>query len=107
MPDRARPAPQVASEFYELVVAYAKQETVEPLKSLGRWILFGVLGALLLGFGIVFLALAGLRALQTETGSSFAGHWSWAPYGIVMFALFIGGGFTWKTGTARRGERSR
>jgi hypothetical protein len=30
------------------------------------------------------LALAGLRALQTETGTALTGSWSWAPYVIVL-----------------------
>jgi hypothetical protein len=25
-----------------------------------------------------------LRALQTETGTTFTGNWSWAPYIIVL-----------------------
>ena len=28
--------------------------------------------------------LGGLRALQTETGTTFDGNWSWAPYLIAL-----------------------
>lgn len=78
--------PTIASELWELVVAYAKQETVDPLKRLGGFLLKGVPGALLTGIGLVLLSLAGLRALQTETGDTFEGSWSWAPYGILLVA---------------------
>ena len=73
-----------AREALELVKDYARQETIAPLKRLGRYLGFGVGGALLLGLGLLFGAFAGLRALQTETGSTFTGSWSWAPYLIVM-----------------------
>jgi hypothetical protein len=96
---RTPPLPQLLSELWELIVTYVRQQTLDPIKRLGRYVGFGLLGALLLGFGVVFLALAGLRALQTETGSTFEGDWSWAPYLIVVGGLAIGGGLTW---TARR-----
>jgi hypothetical protein len=67
-------------EVWELIVAYAKQETVEPIKGLGRFIGWGVLGAVALAIGIVLLLLAVLRVLQTETGSALQGHLSWTPY---------------------------
>jgi uncharacterized membrane protein YidH (DUF202 family) len=76
--------PEVASELLDLTKSYARQETVEPLRGVGRYIAFGTTGALLLGIGVVLLMLAGLRALQTETGSTFTGNLSWAPYGIVL-----------------------
>lgn len=78
--------PTLAGELWELVVAYAKQETVDPLKRLGRFLGYGVPGAVLTGIGLVLLSLAGLRALQTETGDTFDGSWSWAPYGILLVA---------------------
>ena len=77
------PLPQLVKELWELIVAYFKQETVVPLQQLGRYVAFGLLGALLLGTGVVFLAMSGLRALQTETGTTFTGNWSWVPYVIV------------------------
>ena len=33
---------------------------------------------------MILLMLAGLRALQTETGDTFDGNWSWVPYLIVL-----------------------
>ncbi len=96
------PLPQIVLELRDLVVAYFRQETIVPLKSLGRYILFGLAGALLLGTGFVLLGVGALRLLQTETGSTFRGDWSWAPYGIVFVALCFGGAVTWKARGARR-----
>jgi len=85
LPDK-QPQEQIR-ELRELVIAYFKQETIEPLKGLARYVGFGLLGATLMGTGICFLAIGGLRALQTETGTTFRGNWSWAPYGITVVAL--------------------
>jgi uncharacterized membrane protein YidH (DUF202 family) len=76
-------------ELRELLIAYFKQETIDPLKGLARYVGFGLLGAFLIGIGICLLAVGGLRALQTETGTTFQGHWSWAPYGITVVALVM------------------
>jgi hypothetical protein len=101
------PLPQLVKELWELVVAYFKQETVVPLKQLGRWVGFGILGALLLGVGVLLLALAGLRALQDETGTTFTGNLSWIPYLIMFVALLAGGAITWKArGVQRRRKAS-
>lgn len=82
MPDKSLPT--LVTELWDLVRAYAKQETVEPLKGIGRWLAFGLAGSLLIGLGLVLLAVGGLRALQTETGDVFDGNWSWAPYLLVL-----------------------
>lgn len=67
-----------------LVVDYVKQETLGPLRGLGRYLAFGITGSVALAVGIVVLEVAFLRVLQTETGSTFAGNLSWSPYAIVM-----------------------
>ncbi|MGK2958338.1 MAG: phage holin family protein [Acidimicrobiales bacterium] len=74
----------VLTELWELLLAYAKQETVDPAKKLARYVAWGVAGSLSLGLGMVLLVLAGLRAIQDETGTTFHGNWSWAPYAIVL-----------------------
>lgn len=99
------PLPQLITELRELVVAYVKQQTLIPLKQLGRYVGFGLLGSLLFGFGVVFLALSGLRALQTETGSTFTGDWSWVPYVIMIFVLAVGGALVWLLRTAASAEK--
>ncbi len=76
--------PTLAVELKDLVIAYIRQETVVPLKSLGRFVAFGVAGSVLLSMGLVLLVLAVLRALQTETGEVFDGNWSVAPYVITL-----------------------
>ena len=92
---RTPPLPQLGMELRDLVVTYVKQQTIVPLKQLGRYVGFGLLGSLLLGFGVVFLGLSGLRALQTETGSTFTGDWSWVPYVIMVVVLIIGAALVW------------
>ena len=67
------------SEAVQLVVDYVKQETLTPLRGLGRYILFGVVGSVALAVGLVVLAVAFLRLLQGETGSTFTGDLSWVP----------------------------
>jgi len=81
--------PAQAAQLWDLVRAYAKQETIEPIKGLGRYAAMGLAGSVLLSVGLVLLTLGGLRALQTETGDTFAGSWSWAPYLIALVATTI------------------
>ena len=81
--------PTLAAELWELVRTYALQQTIEPMKGVGRFVLFGALGSILLGTGLVLLVLGGLRALQDETGSTFHGNWSWAPYLITMVVCAV------------------
>jgi hypothetical protein len=73
-------------EFVDLVVAYAKQETLGPLRGLGRFLAVGIGGSVALALGVPLLLLALLRALQTETGSTFTGNLSWLPYLITSVA---------------------
>jgi hypothetical protein len=98
------PLPQLVLELRDMVVTYVKQETLVPLRQLGRYIAFGVAGSCLLGLGAVLLSVGALRVLQTETGDTFAGDWSWVPYLIVFVASLLCGAITWKT---RRGWRKR
>lgn len=76
--------PNLATDLWSLVRAYAKQETVEPIKGIGRWVAFGLAGSLLLGAGTVLLSLTILRVLQAETGSLFDGNLSFAPYLLTL-----------------------
>jgi hypothetical protein len=86
MPSTSRPEvkslPTLLTELWELVVGYVKQETVEPVKGLGKFLAWGVPGAIVTSFGVLLLLLAGLRAIETE--SSLSGHLSWLPYVIVL-----------------------
>lgn len=81
--------PTLVEELWQLVVAFVKQETVEPLKGLGRFVAFGIGGSILFGIGLVLLLLAGLRALQEETGRHLTGSLSWAPYAITLAGTLV------------------
>lgn len=81
--------PTLAAELWQLVVTYLKQETVVPIKGLGRFLALGVAGSAVLSIGLLLLALALLRALQTETDTTFDGNLSWAPYGITLVACAL------------------
>ena len=76
--------PGEAQELFHLVVGYAKQETLDPVKSLGRFIGYGMAGALLGSLGAVLLLLGALRLLQTETGDAFDGNLTFVPYLVVL-----------------------
>ncbi len=80
-------------EAVQLIVDYIKQETLDPVKGLGRYILFGVAGSVALSIGLAVLAVGFLRLLQGETGSTFTGNLSWIPYVIcavlVVFIAFL------------------
>ncbi len=78
---------QGVAEVVDLVKAYARQELLGPLQGAGRWVSMGLAGSLALVVGVILLMLALLRALQTETGTVFAGSLSWIPYLIVVAAL--------------------
>jgi hypothetical protein len=66
----------------DLIKRYAEQETIGPLRGIGRYLGFGVGGAALVTLGVFLLAMSGLRAMQDET-DVFEGFWSWAPYVII------------------------
>ena len=80
---------QQFTELKELLIAYFKQETIDPLKGLARYVGFGILGASLIGIGFCFMAIGALRALQTQTGAHLTGNWSWIPYLITIVGLVI------------------
>jgi hypothetical protein len=84
VPEQSRSLPAEATDVWQLLVAYAKQETIEEIKPIGRFVIWGVAGSLLLSLGLVLLTLSALRALQTETGSVFQEHLSWIPYVITL-----------------------
>ena len=78
------------SDIVELVVAYAKQETIGPLRGVGRWIGWGIASMIFVSVGIVLVILGSLRLMQSF--SAFDGAWSWVPYGtcLVLCAAVVG-----------------
>jgi hypothetical protein len=92
LPQTTKTTSEVLQELWELLQDYATQETIAPLKNLGRYLGLGLAGSLLFGIGVVFLGLAILRVLQSEL-SIFDDTWSWVPYvaAVVFMALVVGG----------------
>ena len=74
-------------ETLKLIIDYVNQETLDHLKGLGRFIVFGMAGSVALAIGLVILSVAFLRLLQTETGTAFTGNLSWIPYLICAVAV--------------------
>lgn len=72
--------PGHATELWELVVAYLRQETIEPIKELGRYLKYGLIGGALLAVGLPLLVLSVLRVVQAETADHLTGNLSWIPY---------------------------
>jgi len=77
------------TDALQLVIDYIKQETLSPLKGLGRYLLFGIVGSLTLCAGLVLLLIALLRALQTRVRTTFGGDLDWLPYVIVCAAAVL------------------
>lgn len=91
MPPELKSIPQVLSELWELLVSYAKQETVEPLKGLVRYVGYGVAAMFLVGTGVLLMSVSVLRVLQTREpfGWALTGHLSWIPYAVSLVALTV------------------
>ncbi|HSH60565.1 MAG TPA: hypothetical protein VK988_13195 [Acidimicrobiales bacterium] len=87
--NKNKPVSTLVGELWQLFVGYLKQETIVPVKDLGRFLAKGLAGSLLLSVGLVLLMLAGLRALQSETGSALDGNWSFVPYLIIFVVAAI------------------
>ena len=71
-------------DAFQLTVDYLKQETIEPLKGLGRFLYMGIAGSFFLAGGILLILIGILRLLQTETGTALDGR-------LVLGALRGGG----------------
>ena len=87
MPFSVPNVPDTLQDLWDLLVAYANQDTVDPLRNLGRYLGFGLAGMAMLTLSTFLLAMALLRFLQTMVGGVFDGNWSWVPYLIVIIVL--------------------
>ncbi|MDQ1492703.1 MAG: hypothetical protein QOJ23_5217 [Actinomycetota bacterium] len=76
-----------ARELVDLVIAYAKQETLEPLKGLGKNAALGLGGAVSLGIGGLFCSIGALRAMQSETDFFERHNLSYLPYFLTVVIL--------------------
>ena len=66
-----------------MVRDYVKQETLDPLRGVGRWLAWGIVGAVALLFGAVTGLIGLLRLLQAEVFYQSNGF-TWAPYMIIV-----------------------
>jgi hypothetical protein len=73
-------AGQSVNEIATMVKAYAKQETVDPLRNAGRFLAWGISGALCLGIGTILGLTAFLRLMQYW----MHGAMSWLPYLLTL-----------------------
>ena len=91
MPSEQKSIPQVLSELWEMLVSYAKQETVQPLKGLFRFVGVGVAAMLLLGTGVVLMSVSVLRLLQTKQpfGWQLTGSLNFIPYLVSLAVLGV------------------
>lgn len=103
---KAGSIPGAVSEAIATTRAYVMQETVGPLKGVGRFIAFGVAGSLMLGLSCIFMVVGLLRLLQTQTNGAFDGNWSVVPYVIVLavggIVIALAASRIRKTGLERR-----
>src|ERR1700722_10979618 len=91
-------------EIKALALRYIKEETIQPIKEMGRFVLWGAIGSLFVGFGYFFLLFGALRFLQ-EQFKVLDGTYSWIPYLIVVvLAARVLGLTLWRivSGTAKR-----
>jgi len=101
---------ETVRELRDLVIAYTKQETVEPIKGLGRYLGFGLAGAVLIGFGIACVEIGILRLLQgwgpVDVENTFDKNWSWAPYAIVIAGSVLLAGLIWMFRVRRKRKKT-
>jgi len=84
-------------DAFQLTVDYLKQETIEPLRGLGRFLYMGIAGSFFAAGGILLVLIGILRLLQTETGTTLTGDLSWVPYAVVIIlGLVVIGVAVWR-----------
>jgi hypothetical protein len=96
---------RAGDDAFKLTVDYLKQEALEPLKGLGRFVAWGLAGSFAIAVGILLLLVGILRLLQDETGTALTGDWSWVPYfAVSLLGLGVAGIAVWRitAGPARR-----
>lgn len=101
-PDRKDGTETAVEELIDLTKAYLRQETIDPLRSLGRKVGYGLLGSLCVGIGVVFLGSAILRLTPRHIGATSRGILSSAAYFVVGLVLVAVVGISWKVGMRRR-----
>jgi hypothetical protein len=106
VPSNDKSVPTLVSELWELVLTYLKQETLVPIKGLGTFLKWGLIGSVLLALGLPLMALGLLRALQTEI-DTFDDGWSFVPYAVVLVVCGVVAALAARSiGSARRAKES-
>jgi len=82
-------SPSSNDDVFDLVVSYAKQETIEPLRGALRWILWGLASMAFICTGLVFIVLGVVRVTQDVLGDSFLHSWSFVSYFVGVLACGI------------------
>ena len=100
--------PELGRELVDLTVTYAKQETIDPLRTIGRRVGLGVLGSALASVGLIFLLVGVLRLVQVEPfgrdHGGFGGAMSWVPY---VAAILVAGAVAFFALKQIGGDRGR
>jgi len=96
-------------EVRDLLLRYFREQTVQPLKELGRFILYGAIGSIFVAFGVV-IGLLGLLRMFQDLFPVLDGSLSFIPYLIVVvLALLVGALIVQRifAGAPRRSKGSR
>ncbi|HUC05933.1 MAG TPA: hypothetical protein VL961_11085 [Acidimicrobiales bacterium] len=106
-PDDAPPGlRRSGDDAVRLTIDYVKQETLGPLRGLGRFVLWGLAGSAAIAIGVLLLLVGALRLLQDETGTALQGDWSWVPYlAVSLIGAAVAGVAAWRI-TAGPGRAS-
>jgi hypothetical protein len=88
-PRRKSSTTDQVTDVVDSVKAYARQETIGPLKGAARWLAMGSLAALSLGLAMVFGAMAVLRFSQDMGGTALDGSWSFLHYFITLIVMSL------------------
>ena len=79
--------PEMVGEFIDLSKQYVREQTLDPVKKLGRLAGFSFAGALVLTLAVTFLAIAGARVIIEVLPSG--PMWSGLGYIVSSFTLLI------------------
>lgn len=80
---------EIINDLWLLIRDYAKQETLDPLRTLGQLFKWGIGGAICISLGVVLGVLGILRFLQTETGQHLTGSYTWVQYAVGVLVTGI------------------
>ena len=87
---RGQTLAEEAEDIKDVAVRYLKEETVDPVKALGRYTAWGCAGSFLIGLGGLLLLVGTLRLFQ----HIFHGTTSWIPYLLVFLLGAVAFGLT-------------